>query len=420
MFKNYEYFIGFRYLKAKRKQSFISVITIISMSGIAVGVMALIVVLSVMTGFEDEIKKRILGLNSHVLLYEFGSEFENSELIMQTVKENEHVLGASPFIQKEAMLTYEASGQGVVIRAIDVDTVSDVAEIFDKITQGSEEGLRVTFGEETLPGILLGLELSRNLGVTIGDRVNIISPGSSTRMVSGIPRMAAFEVSGIFEAGMYEYDSGMAFMSIANAQRFFKLGQTVTGIEIKVDDIYKAREIGTEIRNSLEGTYYVRIWEDMNRNLFSALKMEKIVMFVILTLIILVAALNIISTLIMVVMEKGKDIAILKSMGATKKSIMKIFMTEGLVIGVAGTFIGLVLGLALAFNIEHVVGFIENILGIKALDPSVYYISKVPSKVEASFVIIITLVSLTISFLATLYPSYRASKYDPVEGLRYE
>jgi lipoprotein-releasing system permease protein len=235
-----------------------------------------------------------------------------------------------------------------------------------------------------------------------------------------VPRMAAFKVAGLFELGMYEYDSNMAFISVPNAQKFFRLGDSVSGVEVKINDIYAADSVANDILNTLEGRYYTRTWMEMNRNLFSALKLEKVAMFIILTLIILVAALNIISTLIMVVMEKNKDIAILKSLGATKASIMKIFMIEGVVIGLTGTFLGASLGIVAALNLERVVGLIERMFHFKVLPPSVYYIDKLPSKVEPLTVAVIVLVSLCISFLATLYPSWQASKLDPAESLRYE
>jgi lipoprotein-releasing system permease protein len=387
---SYEFFIALRYLKAKRKPSFVSVISFISILGITVGVTALIIVLSVMTGFEEELKEKILGINAHIVVMEPGGAMSGYEEVTDKVKGVDGVLGATPFIYSQAMLSARGGVVGVVVRGLDLATVGDVTV------------------------------LPKNLLAGVGDEVNVISPMARAAGVGAVPRLAAFKVAGIFETGMFEYDSTLAFISIDNAQRFFKLGDTVTGVEVKINDIYRAGKTGQSIEDELGGGYWTRTWEDMNRNLFSALKLEKVTMFIILTLIILVAVLNIISTLIMVVMEKGKDIAILKGMGATSGGIMKIFMIEGCVIGVVGAILGTILGLLAALNLEAVVEFVEWLFDFKVLPPSVYYIDKLPSKVEPMVVVIIVLISIGLSFLATIYPSWRASRFDPVEGLRYE
>ncbi|MEE9614651.1 MAG: lipoprotein-releasing ABC transporter permease subunit [Thermodesulfobacteriota bacterium] len=419
---SYELFIGLRYLGAKRKQGFISVITFISILGITVGVTALIIVLSVMSGFEEDLKEKILGVNAHVVVMEFGGAMSGYEEVAEGVRRVDGVVGATPFIYGQAMLSSRSGVMGSVVRGLDLETVGDVTLLPERMKEGSIEGLGASFDDTQatgeLPGIVLGAELARSLGARVGGEVNVVSP--STAAMGTMPRMAAFRVAGIFEFGMYEYDSGLAFVSIENAQRFFKLDGTVSGVEVKIDDIYGAKEVAAAIEAELTGPYWTRTWMEMNRNLFSALKLEKAAMFIILMLIVLVAALNIISTLIMVVMEKGKEIAILKSIGATSGGIMKIFMIEGVVIGVVGTLLGTVLGLVGAWNLEAVVGFFERVFDFKVLPPSVYYIDKLPSKVEPYFVALVALVSLAISFLATLYPSWKASKLDPVEGLRYE
>jgi lipoprotein-releasing system permease protein len=317
------------------------------------------------------------------------------------------------------MLSSVGNVVGVVVRGIDLDTVGEVIVLPERMSEGTLEGLRPTFGEAP-PGVVIGSELARNIGAGVGNEINVISPMARAAGMGAVPRMASFKIAGIFSTGMYEYDSSLAFISIENAQKFFKLGDTVTGVEIKISDIYRAEEVGITIERALGEAYWARTWSEMNRNLFSALKLERVAMFIILMLIIIVAALNIISTLIMVVMEKGKDIAILKSMGATKAGIMKIFMIEGSVIGIVGTFLGTVLGLLAALNLEKVVGFFEWLFEFKVLPPSVYYIDRLPSKVEPTVIVLIVLVSLGISFLATIYPSWRASRFDPVEGLRYE
>ena len=424
---SYELMIGLRYLKAKRKQTFISVITFISILGITVGVTALIIVLSVMNGFEDNLKEKILGVNANVVVTGFGSEGirEYGDVAGQ-VRKVSGVTGATPFTYSQAMISSRGGVLGAVIRGVDLDTVGSVTVLPDKIKQGKLEGIAVPFVPEAGapegdgPGIVIGRELASNIGVSVGDKVNVVSPMGTMTPAGPVPRMATFTVSGIFELGMYEYDSSMAFISIENAQKFFRLGDTVTGVEVKIEDIYKAGEVADSIMQQLQGPYFTRTWMEMNRNLFSALKLEKVAMFIILTLIILVAALNIISTLIMVVMEKGKDIAILKSLGATSGSIMKIFMIEGIIIGITGTFFGTLLGVGAALNMQMIVEFIEKVFQFKVLPPSVYYIDTFPSKVEPATVVVVVLISLCISFLATLYPSWQASRFDPVEGLRYE
>ncbi|HHL39666.1 MAG TPA: lipoprotein-releasing ABC transporter permease subunit [Deltaproteobacteria bacterium] len=419
---SYPLFIGLRYLKAKRKQTFISVITFISILGITVGVTALIVVLSVMTGFEEDLREKILGLNAHVTVMEFGSGMEEYKRVVEEVKGVEGVIGATPFIYSQAMLSSLSGVYGVVVRGVDIDTAGEVIVVPRRLKAGSMEGLRAGFAESPgrTPGILIGSELAANLGVGLGDEVSVISPAGTVTAVGTMPRMATFRVAGVFELGMYEYDTSVVFISLENAQTFFRLGRAATGVEVRVRDLYRAAEVAAAIEERLDGPYWTRTWMEMNKNLFSALKLEKVAMFIILALIILVAALNIISTLIMVVMEKTKDIAILKSMGATSAGIMRIFMIEGLVIGVTGTALGTALGLAAAFNLEEIVAFLERLFHFKLLPPSVYYIDRLPSKVEPLVVAAVAAMSVSISFLATLYPSWQASRLDPVEGLRYE
>lgn len=421
---SYELFIGLRYLKAKRKQTFISVISFISVLGITVGVTALIIVLSVMNGFEDNLKEKILGVNANVVVTSLGKGMRNYGEVSDKVRQVPGVTGSTPFTYNQAMVSSSGGVIGAVIRGVDTKTIGSVSVLPGRIKEGSLEGIETPFSETNepgkLPGIVLGRELARNISVEVGDTVNVISPMGTMTPAGPVPRLAAFKVVGLFELGMYEYDSNLAFISVGNAQKFFRLGDTVSGVEVKISDIYQAEKVADMIMLVLKGNYWTRTWMDMNRNLFSALRLEKVAMFIILMLIILVAALNIISTLIMVVMEKGKDIAILKSLGATSGGIMKIFMIEGVIIGLVGTFLGTVLGVVTAINLEKIVGFIEKIFHFKVLPPSVYYIDKFPSKVDPAVVITIVVISLSISFLATLYPSWQASRFDPVEGLRYE
>lgn len=425
---SFESFIGLRYLKSKRKQTFISVITVISVTGIVVGVMALIIVLSVMTGFEEDLKEKILGVTSHVVVAEYGGTMSDSKIVEDTASGVRGVIGATSFTYNQAMVSvpetrYGSGGvSGVVVRGVDPMTAGDVTVLPKRIIDGDFDGLKISFGNEEgkLPGLLIGRELALSVGARVGDELNIISPSGTTTGISGVPHMAKFQVVGIFQFGMYEYDSSLAFMSVENSQKFFQMGNQVTGVELKVEDIYKAEEIAEELTNILSSPYYTRTWMDMNRNLFSALKLEKTAMFIILSLIIIVAALNIISTLIMVVMEKGKDIAILKSLGATQKSIMKIFMLEGIVIGFFGTLLGTFLGVLVAVNLGDIVSSIEDKFDFKVLPPEVYYLDRLPSEVDPIAVVLIAGVSLGISFLATIYPSWQASKHNPVDGLRYE
>lgn len=421
----YPLFIGLRYLKAKRKQTFISVITFISIAGITVGVTALIIVLSVMNGFEKDLREKIIGVNAHLVVMKLGEVMTGYEETAREVRSVGGVLGATPFTYSQGMVSGPGGVVGLVVQGIDVDTTGEVTVLPEKVTVGSIEGLRVSFKdaighEDVLPGILLGSELARTIGAEEGDEVSLMSPEVTSSALGGGPRTAAFRVSGIFELGMYEYDSAMAFISLENSQSFFRLGDSVTGIEVKIDDVELARERGHTIQQALGGPFWTRTWMDMNKNLFSALKLEKVVMFIILALIIIVAGMNIISTLIMVVMEKGKDIAILKSLGATSSGIMQIFMIEGVIIGVVGTLLGTLFGILGAVNLESIVTVVEEIFGFKVLPPSVYYIDRLPSEVEPMAVIVIVIFSLLISFLATLYPSWQASRCNPVEGLRYE
>ncbi len=419
---SYEFFVGLRYLRAKRKQTFVSVITVISILGITVGVSALIIVLSVMSGFEDTLKEKILGLNAHVVVLGMGHGIEDYGRVGDVSRSIRGVAGVSPFTYNQAMLSSASSAVGVVVRGVDVKTVGEATVIPQMMKEGSLKGLSVKLGgvKGELPGIAIGRELASKLSVSPGDHISLISPTGTMTPAGPMPRMTTFSVSGIFELGMYEYDSSIAFISLGNAQKFFRLGDTVTGVEIKLADMDDAARVADDVMRELKGPYWTRTWEDMNRNLFSALKLEKVTMFIILTLIILVAALNIISTLIMVVMEKHKDIAILKSIGASPGSIMKIFMVEGAIIGVIGTTAGAVFGVTVAMNLERVVSFIEGVFHFKILPPSVYYIDKLPSRVDAATVITIVAFSLGISFLATLYPSWQAARMRPVDSLRYE
>jgi lipoprotein-releasing system permease protein len=416
----YEWFIGLRYLKAKRKQTFISIITLISIAGVAVGVMALIVVLAVMTGFENTLKEKIIGTQAHLVLLKASQEgMDQYDEVVKRVEKVKGVVSAAPFILSQVMLSSESNVTGSVLKGIDPDRVGKVTLLAQNLKAGRLEDLKRKQGED-LPGIVLGVELAKHLSAALKDTIQVVSPLGRMTPMGMMPKMKRFRVVGIFQSGMYEFDNTLAYISLEHAQSFFNLGDHVTGIEIKTNDVYKVREIGLEIRRELGFPFSTKDWMEMNRNLFSALRLEKIAMFIILVLIVLVAAFNIISTLIMVVMEKNKDIAILKSMGAPSSEILKIFMIEGLVIGVVGTALGLILGLGIAFNLETVTGFVERLFGFKILSSDVYYIDKLPSQVNPLDVGLIVLTTIGISLLATLYPSWRASRLDPAETLRYE
>jgi len=416
----YEWFIGLRYLKAKRKQTFISIITVISIAGVMVGVMALIVVLAVMSGFEKTLKEKILGTQAHLHLLKATQEgLDQYQEVTKRVEETKGVASAAPFIISQVMLSSESNVFGVVLKGIDPDRVGRVTELANNLKAGRLEDLKG--GKEgDSPGIILGIELAKHLSVSLNDSIQVISPLGTVTPMGMMPKMKRFRVKGIFYSGMYEFDNTMAYVSLESAQKFFSMGDRVTGIEIKTNDIYKVKEIGREIRRKMGFPFWTKDWMEMNRNLFSALRLEKIAMFIILVLIVLVAAFNIISTLIMVVMEKNKDIAILKSMGASSRSILKIFTIEGGVIGVVGTILGTILGLGAAFNLEKITDFVERLFGFKILSSDVYYIDKLPSQVNPPDVIFIVLTAVLISLLATLYPAWRASKLDPAEALRYE
>lgn len=424
---SYEFFISLRYLRAKRKQVFVSIITFISITGIFLGVAALIIVLAVMNGFETDLREKILGINAHVVLMQYTGMMKDHERVKEAVEQVDGVVASTPFIYSQAMLKKGDNVHGIVLRGLSPADASKVINL-GKTTEGgldllTPEGRRtLKLGPEAtgLPGIIVGKELAKNLGIFLYDTLYVVSPMGISTPVGMVPRMKKFLVVGIFESGFYEYDLSLAYASLGDTQEFLNIDDLVTGIEIKVNDIYRANEIAAAIEKKLGFPFWVRDWMKMNKNLFAALKMERRVMFIILSLIVLVAAFNIITTLIMVVMEKSKDIAILKSMGATSKSIMKIFIYQGLVIGGIGTFLGTLAGLLVASNLGDISRFVENLFGFKILPGDVYYLSELPSKVNYGDVAVIVVGTLLISFIATIYPSRNASRLDPAEAIRYE
>ena len=423
----YEFFISLRYLRAKRKQVFVSIITLISIVGIFLGVAALIIVLAVMNGFETDLREKILGINSHVVLMEYSGTMKDYRKVMQEVSGIEGVTASTPFIYSQAMLKNGENVSGVVLRGLSTDDAMKVINL-GKIVQGrlldlsleKRPPLPIDESLRKLPGIVVGKELAKHLGLFLHEPVFVVSPLGTSTPMGMVPRMKKFLIVGIFDSGFYEYDSTLAYQSLADCQEFLNMGERVTGVEIRVRDIDRADVIAKSIEKKLGFPYWARHWMEMNKNLFSALKLEKRVMFIILSLIVIVAAFNIITTLIMVVMEKNRDIAILKSIGATSRGIMKIFILQGLIIGTIGTILGTAAGLAVALNLSRVSIWIENLFGFKILPSDVYYLSTLPSKVNYGDVAIIVVGTLLISFLSTIYPSWRASRLDPAEALRYE
>ena len=413
---SYELFIGLRYLKAKRKQTFVSLITLISIAGVMVGVTALIVVIAVMNGFKEDLRDKILGVTSHVVISRFDGNISKYQEVRAKVGEVSGVNAATPFIYTQVMISSRKAISGAVLRGIEPKTASKVINLPKNMRAGSLEELEAENkpeGMRSTPGIILGNELARNIGALRGDPVTVISPLGRLTPLGRVPRSQTFRVAGIFDSGMYEYDSTIAYVSLWAAQRFLGIGDRVTGIEVRVDDIYAADRVARAIGKALDGyPYWSRDWMRMNKNLFSALKLEKIVMFIILTLIILVAAFNIVGTLIMVVIEKTRDIAILKSMGATRRSIMKIFMIEGAVIGLVGTLLGLLGGYTIC-KLLATYKFIE-------LPSDVYYISTLPVQMNPLDVALIALAAIVITLAASVYPAWQASRFDPAEAIRYE
>ena len=421
---SFELFISLRHLKSKRAQKFISLNTWISIGGVALGVMALIVVIAVMSGFGKDLRDKILGTNSHIVVTNITrSGMDDFESVLKKVMQSDGVKAAAPFILNQVMLTFGSKSSGVVVRGVDPEREAMVSDLEKNLIQGEIGMLKRRKKNKADPGhdnIILGKELSQKLGVQVGGAISMVSPASRLTPMGLIPKIKLFKVVGLFESGMFEYDSSLAFISVQAAQRFFSMKGKVSGIEIRVEDIDSADQIAELLQENLGFPYYVRDWMRMNKNLFSALRLEKIVMFIILILIILVAAFNIVSTLFMVVMEKTKEIAILKSMGASRTSIMKIFSFQGLIIGLLGTLIGCIGGFTIVPNLNEIVGFIENIFGITAFPSDVYYLDKLPSEIQYMDSFLIVVFSIFICFVASLYPAWRASRLDPVEGLRYE
>ncbi len=405
----YQLFIGLRYLRTKKRQRGISVNTAISIAGVMLGVMALIIVLSVMSGFQEELQKKLLGVNAHLIILSYDGMVKEQELLREKIATVKGIKVSSPFIYGQAMLGFGGRAHGVVVRGIEPELEKKTTDILKNLKGGSISALQKNIEP---PGIIVGIELSRNLGLFIGDKVNMISPAPTIGPLGMLPRIKKFKVVGVFDAGFYEYDSSLAYINLRDAQEFFKYQDAVTGIEIRLEDINKVEGIAKKIEDMLGPPYYTKDWMQMNRSLFAALKLEKIVMFIILTLIVLVASFNIVSNLVMIVIEKSKEIAILKAMGATNKGVMSIFMVYGLVIGLVGTCLGLLGGFVACYLLKTY-KFIN-------LPPDIYHLSYLPVKMDLTDFIIVPSAAIFISFLATIYPSWQAARLNPVEPLRYE
>jgi len=411
----YEILVGLRYTRAKRRNHFISFISAISMAGIALGVAALIVVLSVMNGFQKELRARILGVASHVQISGTNNRLADWQSVAKHVLQDPRVKGAAPFVNAQGMLAAGQEVRGSVVRGIIPEREDQVAEIGQHMRAGKLEALKA--GEF---GIVLGSELARALGVLAGEKVALIAPQGLVTPAGVIPRLKQFTVVGVFEVGMFEYDSGLALVHMEDAQKLYQMGDAVSGVRLRLEDLFASRSVARDLMAKLDSTYFATDWTRSHANFFRAVEIEKRVMFIILLLIVAVAAFNIVSTLVMLVTDKQADIAILRTLGASPASIVQVFMVQGTLIGVIGTFAGLVGGVLLGLNVATVVPFVESVLGFKFLAKDVYYISDLPSDVQLGDVTVIGIVSLVLSFFATLYPSWRASRTNPAEALRYE
>ena len=411
----YELFIGLRYTRAKRRNHFISFISLISMLGMALGVMALIVVLSVMNGFQKEIRARMLGASPHLEVVADGGQLNDWPSILDKVARNPQVTAAAPYVSGQGMLSIGRSVQGVMVRGIDPSRETAITELSNKIKAGALGDLRS--GEF---GIVLGTDLARALGVRLHDKILLVVPQGQFTPAGMMPRLKQFSVVGLFEIGMAPYDNSLALINIGDAQKLFRLGNAVTGISAKLRNTDLAPRVAAELQTQLPDDLYANDWTRQNSNYFRAVQMEKKMMFIILSLIVAVAAFNIVSTLVMAVTDKQADIAILRTLGASPRSIMKIFIVQGVVIGVVGTLLGTISGIALALNLDVVVPFIEQLFRVQFLAKDVYYISELPSDLRYHEVMLVAGLSFLISMLATLYPSWRASKTQPAEALRYE
>jgi lipoprotein-releasing system permease protein len=411
----YELYAGLRYTRAKRRNHFISFISAASMICIALGVALLITVLSVMNGFEREIRDRILGMASHATISGIREGLPDWPAVAKIATRNPEVAGVAPYVEGEAMLKVGSDLSGTALRGILPEEEVKVSDIGAHMKAGRLDDLKA--GEFN---IVLGIELAQALGVDVGDKVDLMIPEASVTLAGILPRFRRFNVVGIFKVDYNEFDRGLVLMHLQDAEALYRMGERVTGVRLKLHDMFQAPRVVREIAHELPGVYYIGDWTRQHANYFKAVATEKTMMFLILSLIILVAAFQIVSTLVMVVQEKQADIAILRTLGATPRSIMGIFMVQGSIIGFVGTVLGVALGVTLALNVETLVPLLQAATGQQFLNPEIYYISDLPSQLKASDVVEISMLSLTLGLLSTLYPAWRASRVLPAEALRYE
>ncbi|MFZ5566420.1 MAG: lipoprotein-releasing ABC transporter permease subunit [Pseudomonadota bacterium] len=414
----YELLLGWRYTRAgraTRRNGFISFISGVSMLGIALGVAALIIVLSVMNGFQKEVRDRMLSVVSHIEIFSpYGQALPDAARTLAEARANPQVIGAAPFIGTQALLARGEDMKGAIVRGIDPALEGEVTDLAAALRGGALE--RLVAGEF---GVVLGRDLARQLGVQQGDKVTLVAPSGQVTPAGVVPRMKQMTVVGTFDSGHYEYDAGLVLLHVDDAARIFRL-EGPTGIRLKLQDLHQAREVGGQLAATLSGDLLIRDWTRQNRNWFAAVQLEKRMMFIILTLIVAVAAFNLVSTLVMTVTDKRADIAILRTLGASPGSIMGIFVVQGATVGVIGTLAGLLLGLGVAFNIDVIVPALESLLQASFLPKDIYLISRMPSDPQPSDILPIAIISLVLAFVATLYPSWRASRVNPAEALRYE
>lgn len=416
MFKlPFEILLGFRYTRAKRRNGFISFISLSSMLGIGLGVAALITIMSIMNGFQTELRDRILGMTAHMNLSESNDRLSHWPELYDLVKNIPQVTGAAPNITEQGMLTNDQRVKGVMVRGVLPEYEQEVSDVDGKMIVGKLADLKAKEYS-----IILGAELALSLGVSIGDKVTLLAPQGSVSPMGIVPRIKRFTVVGMFKAGMYEYDSGLALIHLEDAKKIFKYNDEVGVLQLKLLDMFDLGNVRNTVAQKAETTLYMRDWTQQHANFFKAIEMEKRMMFIVLTLIIMVAAFNIVSTMVMVVTDKQKDIAVLRTIGASPMSIQRIFIVQGLIIGIIGSLLGLAGGISLALNIDVIVPLIEQMLGVHFFPADIYYISKVPSELHWDDVWIVSGLAFILTLLATFYPAWRASKTQPAEALRYE
>ena len=415
MLKPFELFIGSRYLRAKKRNHFISFISLISLLGIALSIVVLITVLSVMNGFQHEVKDRILGMTSHASALEMDGVLRDWQGLQQTLENNSAVKGSAPYVQGQGMIVKGKLVNGVLLNGIDPDLEGRVSRLGEFVQDADLGVLRA--GEF---GILLGQDLAEYLGVLVGDKITVLTPEATVTPAGILPRLRRFTVAGIYSVGIPQYDRNTAVIHIEDGKRLFQLGNSVSGLRLKFEDLFDAPEIARKLREQLGDSYWVTDWTHHNQNFFRALKIEKIMMGIILSLLVLIAAFNIVTALVMVVTEKQSDIAILRTLGASPKSIMSIFVIQGTVIGFVGTALGAVCGILLASNVEDIVSGIESFFDMKFMTKGYYPINELPSQINSADVILVCAVAFALTVLATIYPAWKASRTQPAEALRYE